>query len=87
MLPAPPAGVALMALIPCPACQHQVSTEAVSCPQCGHPLKRGKGAIDGSTIGKVATVAGAAYAAPWLARIVAVVVFGIIAIVAVWLRN
>jgi hypothetical protein len=28
-----------MALIKCPACQHDVSDEAVSCPACGHPLK------------------------------------------------
>ena len=74
-----------MALVPCPACNHRVSTEAASCPQCGHPLQR-RG-IDGGTIGKVATVAGAAYAAPWLARIVAVIVLGIVAVVAVWLRN
>jgi len=25
------------ALIPCPACGRQISTEAESCPQCGHP--------------------------------------------------
>lgn len=28
-----------MALIKCPECQRDVSPEAVSCPQCGHPLK------------------------------------------------
>lgn len=27
-----------MPLIPCPACERQVSPQAVSCPQCGHPL-------------------------------------------------
>jgi hypothetical protein len=26
-----------MPLTPCPACGRQISTEAVSCPQCGHP--------------------------------------------------
>jgi hypothetical protein len=26
-----------MALIPCPACGHQISVEAEACPQCGHP--------------------------------------------------
>lgn len=28
-----------MPLIPCPACEHRVSDQAVSCPQCGHPLR------------------------------------------------
>ncbi len=28
-----------MNLIPCPACQKQVSPEAVACPDCGHPLR------------------------------------------------
>ncbi len=26
-----------MALVPCPACTRQVSTEAFACPGCGHP--------------------------------------------------
>ena len=26
-----------MALIPCPACTHRVSTQALACPACGHP--------------------------------------------------
>jgi hypothetical protein len=26
-----------MALIPCPECGRQISTEAEACPQCGHP--------------------------------------------------
>ena len=26
-----------MPLIDCPACNRQISTEAVACPQCGHP--------------------------------------------------
>jgi hypothetical protein len=26
-----------MPLISCPACGHQISTEAEACPQCGHP--------------------------------------------------
>ena len=25
-------------LVPCPACQHQVSTGAAACPSCGHQL-------------------------------------------------
>jgi len=27
-------------LTKCPGCGGQVSTEAVSCPKCGHPFKR-----------------------------------------------
>jgi hypothetical protein len=27
-----------IALMPCPACGHQLSTHAASCPQCGHPM-------------------------------------------------
>lgn len=30
-----------MPLIQCPACQHKVSKQASSCPNCGDPLKRG----------------------------------------------
>ena len=37
------ANVAGMALIPCPECGHQVSTEAKSCPSCGYPLARRPG--------------------------------------------
>ena len=29
-----------MALIPCPSCSRSISTEATSCPGCGHPLTR-----------------------------------------------
>ena len=29
-----------MALINCPECKNQVSDQARSCPQCGHPLKK-----------------------------------------------
>ena len=28
-----------MPLITCPTCQNNISSEAVSCPQCGHPTK------------------------------------------------
>lgn len=28
-----------MALISCPSCNHQVSTEALACPSCGHQFK------------------------------------------------
>ena len=28
-----------MALIKCPACEKEISSEAMSCPGCGHPIK------------------------------------------------
>jgi uncharacterized membrane protein YvbJ len=28
-----------MALISCPSCSKEVSTEAEACPSCGHPIK------------------------------------------------
>jgi ribosomal protein L40E len=31
-----------MPLIVCPACKAEVSSEAVACPKCGHPLKKPK---------------------------------------------
>jgi uncharacterized membrane protein YvbJ len=45
-----------MALISCPSCHHQVSTEAVACPSCGHQFKAPKtnsalNAIDYTGIG------------------------------------
>lgn len=35
-----------MPLIPCPACSSDVSTEALACPRCGHPIKQ---SLAGST--------------------------------------
>jgi len=31
-----------MTLVPCPECSNSVSTSAFQCPQCGHPLNRGR---------------------------------------------
>jgi hypothetical protein len=28
-----------MALIPCPSCSKNISSEAEACPDCGHPIK------------------------------------------------
>ena len=28
-----------MPLIPCPSCGTEISSDAVSCPKCGHPMK------------------------------------------------
>lgn len=31
-----------MTLVNCPACAHSVSAAAQRCPQCGHPINRGR---------------------------------------------
>ncbi|SPU51885.1 Uncharacterised protein [Brevundimonas vesicularis] len=78
-----------MGLIPCPACGRQVSQAAVACPNCGHPI-----AGDGGGTFKQAltrpeavksgfTVLGVFVAAPWIARILALILFVILAIVVV----
>lgn len=78
-----------MGLIPCPACGRQVSQAAVACPNCGHPI-----AGDGDGTFKQAltrpeavksgfTVLGVFVAAPWIARILALILFVILAIVVV----
>jgi hypothetical protein len=38
-----------MPLIPCPACGHEISTEAEACPQCGHPNRPASRAPAGPT--------------------------------------
>lgn len=59
-----------MALIPCAACGHKISTEAPSCPSCGHPgANMPRGGRDG--IARVAgTVAGSYISAQMLASII-----------------
>jgi len=37
-----------MALIKCPECAQDVSDQAASCPQCGHPFQRTNGATPAS---------------------------------------
>jgi predicted amidophosphoribosyltransferase len=61
-----------MALVPCPACNHQISTSAASCPNCGHPLKP-NGDTATNVVGKVATVVGVGMVASWVARLLAVI--------------
>lgn len=73
-----------MALIPCPECQRQVSTQAVACPQCGHPIagKSELGRFAQSDAGsKAVLAAGGWLIAPWVARMVAVIVLAIAAVV------
>lgn len=80
-----------MALIPCPACARQVSEAAVACPNCGHPIAGDGGGGAGGTFKQALTrpeavksgftVLGVFVAAPWIARVLAVVAFVILAIV------
>jgi uncharacterized membrane protein YvbJ len=72
-----------MALIPCPECQHQVSTQAAACPQCGYPISEKSGIsrfAQSDTGAKVAIAAGGWLIAPWVARMVAVIVVAIAAV-------
>ena len=80
-----------MALIPCPACAHQVSAVAPTCPNCGHPIASAPSA-GGSfkealtrpeAVKSGFTVLGVFVAAPWIARILALLLFVILAIVVV----
>ena len=78
-----------MALIPCPACARQVSEAAVACPNCGHPIADGNGGTFKQALTRPEavksgfTVLGVFVAAPWIARVLAVVAFVILAIVVV----
>jgi uncharacterized membrane protein YvbJ len=73
-----------MALIACPECGRQVSSAAPACPQCGYPVsgvgKSGR-VIDSNVASKAVGAIGGWLIFPWIARLVAVVVFGIAAIV------
>lgn len=78
-----------MALIPCPACARQVSEAAVACPNCGHPIAGDAGGTFKRALTRPEavksgfTVLGVFVAAPWIARVLAVVAFVILAIVVV----
>ena len=80
-----------MALIPCPACGRQVSEAAPTCPGCGHPVaaseRQSSTFKDALTrpdaVKSGTTVLGVFVAAPWIARVLAVALFVILAIVVV----
>lgn len=78
-----------MALIPCPACAREVSDAAVACPHCGHPIAGEQGGTFKHALTRPAavksgfTVLGVFVAAPWIARILALLLFVILAIVVV----
>jgi len=70
-----------MALIPCPACGRQVSDAAPTCPGCGHPVAgRPAGTFKDAltrheSVKSGFTVLGLFVTAPWVARIIALVLF------------
>jgi len=70
-----------MALIPCPACARQVSDAAPACPGCGHPIaERTKATIKDAltrpeSVKSGFTVLGLYVTAPWIARVIALVLF------------
>ncbi|MBJ8417841.1 zinc ribbon domain-containing protein [Acinetobacter calcoaceticus] len=73
-----------MALISCPECSSQVSTQANSCPHCGYPLQTQRhtpesGALQSPHVLSRAIMAlGAWLVTPWIARLLfglAVLVF------------
>ncbi|RZA25382.1 MAG: zinc ribbon domain-containing protein [Proteobacteria bacterium] len=64
-----------MALMQCPECNHSVSTQAASCPGCGHPINDTRtGAMDNNVAGKLAGALAAWLVAPWVARAIFAVV-------------
>jgi hypothetical protein len=77
-----------MSLVSCPACNRQLSTAAVACPACGHPMQAvgqpGAGQPysnqrpgDSKNWTKIAGIAGATWAVPEVARVVAGAVVGL----------
>lgn len=69
-----------MALIRCPECGREISSQAPACPSCGYPLQAaGKAAAPGTPQtalqsphlwGRLAMVLGAWLVTPWLARLI-----------------
>lgn len=56
-----------MKLIPCPVCAMQISSEAASCPRCGHPIRanQNRDAFAGKIIIVVLFVVGAIVLLGW----------------------
>ncbi|UUM26956.1 MULTISPECIES: zinc ribbon domain-containing protein [Acinetobacter] len=76
-----------MALISCPECSRQVSTQANSCPHCGYPLQtqhrapESKGLQSTHVWSRSITALGAWLVIPWIARLL----FGLAVLVFVYL--
>jgi len=68
-----------MALIACPECGKQVSTQAATCPSCGAPgpgstapaAGRREPLVNAGLLGKIAAVVGAWLVVPWVVRLLA----------------
>ena len=58
-----------MALIPCPACTHRVSAQALACPTCGHPGPDGVRPGPSGTVRVLGQVAGTYISATTLASL------------------
>ena len=85
-----------MALIPCPACARQVSEAAPTCPNCGHPIAAPPGQPSSTfkaaltrpeSVKSGFTVLGVFIAAPWIARVIALLAFVLLAIVVVVVKS
>jgi uncharacterized membrane protein YvbJ len=78
-----------VALISCSECGKQISTQAVSCPSCGHPMRPASSTASSAQdallnpgfLGKAAAVLGAWLVVPWLARLLAFIAACVVAIV------
>lgn len=68
-----------MALVQCPECGHQFSSQAPACPSCGHPLQnraasspaQPQHALQSPHVwGRVAVALGAWLVTPWIAKLI-----------------
>jgi predicted amidophosphoribosyltransferase len=85
-----------MVLISCPACSRQVSEAAPTCPNCGHPIAASPGRPSSTfkealtrpeSVKSGFTVLGVFIAAPWIARVIALLLFVLLAIVVVVVKS
>jgi len=73
-----------MALIQCPECGRDVSDKAAACPHCGHPVRgqvKSDRVLNSSVASKIVGMLGGWLIVPWIARLLAMVLFCIVLIV------
>jgi uncharacterized membrane protein YvbJ len=73
-----------MALIQCPECGHDVSDKAAACPHCGHPVRgqvKSDRVLNSNVASKIVGMLGGWLIVPWIARLLAMVLFCIVLIV------
>jgi uncharacterized membrane protein YvbJ len=73
-----------MALIQCSECGHDVSDKAAACPHCGHPVGgqvKSDRVLNSSVASKIVGMIGGWLIVPWIARLLAMVLFCIVLIV------